>query len=119
MAERTYSHTQVSYWLTGLSLLSAAIVAVTLSSKDPPWVFFAVLAFGVVVALIFSRLTVVVDDQAVMQGWLYNVEGLGATELRMRNGRRYRIGTDEPERLETAIKDALSAPDGEMRNEDD
>jgi hypothetical protein len=37
-------------------------------------------------------------------GWLYNVSGLGAVELRLRGGRRVRIGTDEPEELLRAIE---------------
>ena len=30
-------------------------------------------------------------------GWLYNVSGLDAVELKMKNGKTCRIGTDEPE----------------------
>lgn len=40
-------------------------------------------------------------------GWLYNVSGLRAVELQMKNGRRHRIGTDEPEKLNEAIQEAL------------
>lgn len=36
--------------------------------------------------------------------WIYNVSGFDAVEIRMKNGKVYRIGTDEPEKLETAIK---------------
>lgn len=36
-------------------------------------------------------------------GWLFNVSGLDAVELRMRNGKLYRIGTDQPEELLAAI----------------
>ena len=35
--------------------------------------------------------------------WIYNVSGLDAVELIMKNGKIYRIGTDEPKELETAI----------------
>ena len=38
--------------------------------------------------------------------WLYNVSGLDAVELKMKNGRRYRIGTDEPRELAKAIEEA-------------
>ncbi len=41
------------------------------------------------------------------QGWLYNVFGSRAVELSMRNGKRYRIGTDAPEELVEAIHRAL------------
>jgi len=36
-------------------------------------------------------------------GWLYNISGLSAVEIQMKNGRKYRIGTDEPQNLEEAI----------------
>lgn len=36
-------------------------------------------------------------------GWLYNVSGLDAVELQMKDGRVYRIGTDEPRALADAI----------------
>ncbi len=41
--------------------------------------------------------------------WIYNVSGFDAVEIRMKNGKIYRIGTDEPERLETAIKRVIFA----------
>ena len=37
-------------------------------------------------------------------GWLYNVSGFNAVEIEMRSGKKYRIGTDEPEELLSAIK---------------
>lgn len=40
-------------------------------------------------------------------GWLFNVSGLDAVQLNMRNGRAYRIGTDEPEKLRGAIEEAM------------
>lgn len=39
-------------------------------------------------------------------GWIYNVEGLDAVELSFRDGRAVRIGTAEPERLASAIRQA-------------
>ena len=39
-------------------------------------------------------------------GWLYNVAGLDAVELHLTNGRRIRIGTDEPDALAAAIAQA-------------
>jgi len=35
--------------------------------------------------------------------WVWNVSGLQAVELTMKDGRRFRIGTDEPEALVQAI----------------
>lgn len=40
-------------------------------------------------------------------GWMWNVSGLDAVELELRNGRRFRIGTDEPEELADTIRRVL------------
>jgi hypothetical protein len=45
-------------------------------------------------------------------GWLYNVSGLDAVELRLMNGKRYRIGTDEPQRLSDCIRARLGQTGG-------
>jgi hypothetical protein len=39
-------------------------------------------------------------------GWLYNVSGWKAVEITLRHGRRFCLGTDEPESLQKAIQDA-------------
>ena len=36
-------------------------------------------------------------------GWLYNVSGLSAVEVRLRSGKNIRLGTDEPTSLKQAI----------------
>ena len=41
------------------------------------------------------------------RGWLYNVSGFSAIELQMTNGKRYRIGTDDPDNLAEALDKAL------------
>jgi len=38
--------------------------------------------------------------------WIFNVSGFDAVEIQMKNGNIYRIGTDEPEKLEIAIRQA-------------
>jgi hypothetical protein len=38
--------------------------------------------------------------------WLYNVSGLDAVELRLKSGDVRRIGTDDPQGLEAALKSA-------------
>lgn len=40
--------------------------------------------------------------------WIFNVSGFDAIEIRMKNGKIYRIGTDEPEKLEVAIRQAIA-----------
>ncbi len=42
-------------------------------------------------------------------GWLYNVSGLSAVEIRLRSGKTYRIGTDVPSELEQAIRKNINA----------
>jgi hypothetical protein len=44
------------------------------------------------------------------RGWLFNVAGSDAVEIRLRNGRRYRIGTDEPHKLLLAIESVTANP---------
>lgn len=39
--------------------------------------------------------------------WIYNVSGFDAVEIKMKNGKRYRIGTDEPEKLERALLQSI------------
>jgi hypothetical protein len=39
--------------------------------------------------------------------WIYNVSGFDAVEIKMKNGKTYRIGTDEPQKLEQAILDSI------------
>ena len=41
------------------------------------------------------------------RGWLFNVSGFSAIELQMKNGKRYRIGTDDPDNLAKALDEAL------------
>lgn len=45
-------------------------------------------------------------------GWLFNVSGFDAVEIRMADGRLFRIGTDDPERLRREIGRRIRSPDG-------
>ena len=40
------------------------------------------------------------------QGWLFGVSGLDAVEIRLKDGRRFRIGAKEPQQLIAAIQAA-------------
>ena len=40
--------------------------------------------------------------------WIFNISGFDAVEIIMKNGKIYRIGTDAPRELETAIKRAIN-----------
>lgn len=39
--------------------------------------------------------------------WIYNISGFDAVEIKLKNGKTYRIGTDEPKRLEQAVLDSI------------
>ena len=43
-------------------------------------------------------------------GWLYNVSGRDAVAITMKNGKRFALGTDEPEMLINAIRRASAQP---------
>jgi hypothetical protein len=40
-------------------------------------------------------------------GWLYNVSGFHAVAVTLQGGKRFALGTDEPEKLEAALGSAL------------
>ena len=40
-------------------------------------------------------------------GWLFSVSGFDAIQIRLKNGRQYRIGTDEPTALHAALENAM------------
>ncbi len=42
------------------------------------------------------------------RGWLYNVSGFRAVAVRLKNGKQFLLGTDEPEKLHTVILRARS-----------
>ena len=41
-------------------------------------------------------------------GWMYNIAGLDAVELTLADGRHFRVGTDEPEALCRALREAIA-----------
>jgi hypothetical protein len=43
-------------------------------------------------------------------GWLFNVSGLDAVELSLTSGKRVRVGTDRPDELARAIRQAVETP---------
>jgi len=48
-------------------------------------------------------------------GWLYIVSGLDAVEIVRISGKKFRVGTDEPQALVTALTAALDPKSGERR----
>jgi hypothetical protein len=41
-------------------------------------------------------------------GWLYNVSGLDAVAITLRSGRKFALGTDDPQGLATTIEDEIN-----------
>ena len=82
---------------------------------------YIVLRFGI--GLIWKRFSVLEIQEATIvrnrwyygwgihmtpHGWLFNVSGFDAVEIQLKNGRKYRIGTDKPVELLSAIKSVIS-----------
>lgn len=44
------------------------------------------------------------------RGWLYNVSGYGAVAIKLRNGKQFCLGTDQPEELARQLETASSKP---------
>ena len=45
-------------------------------------------------------------------GWMFNVSGLEAVEMHLKNGKKFRIGTDDPQGLTEAIRNAREGVEG-------
>ena len=141
-----YRHTQIGYLTLIVIIVAALGIAVSLPNEARP-VTLGVAALLVIIAVLFSSLTVEVGGEELrfhfgpgfwrkrvalsevaaatpmqsswwegwgirftLRGMLYNVSGTDAVEIELRSGRRFRIGTDEPEALVQAIRAAISAP---------
>lgn len=42
------------------------------------------------------------------QGWLYNVSGWDAVVVQLKSGKMFQLGTDEPQKLVEALRDAIT-----------
>lgn len=74
----------------GVGLISKTIPLDQISSSDPVrnrWYY----GFGI---------------RYTFMGWMWNVSGLDAVEVTYTNGKRFRIGTDDPQGLAAAISRA-------------
>lgn len=140
-----YEHSQTGVLMLVQGSTALALNATAIKRKGATVGRWLGMAVAVATATVFSRLTVVVDEEAVEVffrvrpvgrrvplaeiescevvrnhwywgwgirlipgGWLFNVQGLGAVELRLAGGGRLRIGTDEPEALAAAVAAALA-----------
>ena len=49
----------------------------------------------------------------IRDGWLFNISGFDAVEIVLKNGRRYQLGTDEPEELLAAVGAPVDSSSGQ------
>jgi hypothetical protein len=125
-----YQHTQVGYVILGGLGLGLAFCLVGIGMIGIHWALGLATIAMIVCLVLFPSLTVTIDTQTARihfgagiirhvpwyygwgihltpSGWLYNVSGFDAIELEMKNGKRHRIGTDDPQGLLQAIQQAL------------
>ncbi|HEX6598979.1 MAG TPA: hypothetical protein VF034_06625 [Gemmatimonadaceae bacterium] len=135
-----YLHRQVGSLMLLVLLLPSAFCAFLAWRSGPQWLYLFAAAF-LVIAWLFSSLTVQVNDRELvswfgpgfwhvraplqrivgvertrssgLEGWgirittrgmLYNVSGRDAVEIRLDDGRRFRLGTDDPDGLVAALR---------------
>ena len=141
---KVYSHKQPGaaiLWVIGLVLVVLLVIFGPAAAHPA---LLLVLGFLVLVAVMFSSLTVEITASSLVfwfgpgvlrkqvplaeitgvevvrnpwywgLGWrftprgvLYNVSGLDAVEITRRDGSRFRLGTDQPERLARTLSEAL------------
>ena len=120
-----YRHRQSPLWFIFMIFLLTLImplliVILTRVTKDSDSVVAYISAgflipFGLILWGLFYGLTVEVNRDIVrlyfgfgirltQHGWMWNISGLDAVELTYHNGKKFRIGTDEPEALLEALK---------------
>ena len=58
------------------------------------------------VGIVRNRWYYLLGARYTPHGWLYSVSGRDAVEIALKNGRTYRIGTDDPTELHAAIRAA-------------
>jgi len=111
------SHPLSSLWVGGVVVLAAAIFFSTLTITIEDGLLRASFGPGLIRKKV--RLADIASVRPIPvrwwygwgihltpHGWLYNVSGWKAVEITLRDGRRFSLGTDEPENLQKAIQEA-------------
>jgi hypothetical protein len=143
---KQYEHTQVGYFITIAIVAAMVAIGIIVVNTGVNWVATTVLGVLAVIAVLFHRLTVVInEEELVMQfgpgvirkrfklneiescqavripwyyGWgirltprgmVFRVSGFDAVQIRLITGKEYLIGTDVPQGLEEAIRQAISS----------
>lgn len=139
-----YRHTQLgTVTLTALVAFFLLMFVILRPAEFPQTALVITLVFVSVLAMLFSSLTIQIEQGALQwrfgvglfggsiplaevrdvsivrnpwyygwgirftpHGWLYNVSGLDAVEVKLKSGRRFRLGTDEPHALIAALQEA-------------
>jgi hypothetical protein len=107
--------------ILGISALLFSSLTIELSDMSLSWRFgFGLLRKKVPTGEIINALvtrTSLLDGWGVHRtrnGWLYNVSGFGAVQVILRSGKSFLLGSDEPERLCSALKDTISSSEREI-----
>lgn len=91
-----------------MSSLTVTIDDQYLSVRFGPGVFFKKFALSDITG-IGPKFTTYIWGWGIrwyISGWLYNIAGFKSVEIILKNGKKRRIGTDEPEQLAQAIRQA-------------
>lgn len=115
-------NTAAKSWILGLALLGLFVIAVlfaTLTVEVNRDVIECKFSIGLITKKI--AVTEIVEVSTVKnpwfygwgikltpRGWMFNVSGLDAVEITFKNGKHFRIGTDQPQQLKEAILQALN-----------
>ena len=92
-----YHHRQFQPWW-GLMIIVSVVLLIIVFYMAITWIFTIIL---LIVAALFWGLTGI---KWTPHGWMWNISGLDAIELTYHDGKKFRIGTDEPEALLEALK---------------
>lgn len=141
---KSYQHIQIGYLMIITLAIALLFIASLMAVYGFNWVVFTVLIILGICLVLFSALTVLIEEdileirfgpgvirkkfslkdiescQVVKNpwyygwgihltpyGWLYNVSGFYAVEIRMKTGKKYRIGTNVPNDLEKVILQSI------------
>jgi hypothetical protein len=143
---KQYEHTQVGYFITIAIVAAMVAIGIIVVNTGVNWVATTVLGVLAVIAVLFHRLTVVINEEELVmqfgpgvirkrfklneiesvrairvpwywgwgirstpQGMVFRVSGFDAVRVRLVTGKEYLIGTDVPQGLEEAIRQAISS----------
>jgi len=142
---KRYEHTQFGYFMTIAIVAAMVAIGIIMADMSINWIAAAVLVVLAVIAVLFHRLTVIINEEelvvrfgpgvirkrfrlneiescqavkipwyygwgirATPQGMVFRVSGFHAVQVKLTTGKEFLIGTDVPQELEEAIRQAIS-----------